>query len=210
VTIKAIETVYKGHRFRSRLEARWAVFFDSLGIKYQYELEGFECDEGGRYLPDFYLPDSQTWVEVKGDAGALRKDWSRMADLLDFGGVLPHFADSAGSLRGLLLLGDVPYIPAGSCAVVAHPIIQHRKGLLRSWVVFSDAWLHAVCDGVLASLCGLDVEIGLEGGPAPGWVVESRVIYTPRFFPRASAAYTAARGARFEHGQVGAPAEWAR
>jgi hypothetical protein len=28
--IKAIETSYKGYRFRSRLEARWAVFFDAL------------------------------------------------------------------------------------------------------------------------------------------------------------------------------------
>lgn len=31
-TIKAIETSYAGCRFRSRLEARWAVFFDTLGI----------------------------------------------------------------------------------------------------------------------------------------------------------------------------------
>ena len=31
--IAAIETKYKGYRFRSRLEARWAVFFDALGIK---------------------------------------------------------------------------------------------------------------------------------------------------------------------------------
>jgi hypothetical protein len=29
MTIQAIETVYRGHRFRSRLEARWAVFFDA-------------------------------------------------------------------------------------------------------------------------------------------------------------------------------------
>lgn len=28
--VKAIDTVYKGYRFRSRLEARWAVFFDAL------------------------------------------------------------------------------------------------------------------------------------------------------------------------------------
>lgn len=27
--IKAIDTYYKGYRFRSRLEARWAVFFDA-------------------------------------------------------------------------------------------------------------------------------------------------------------------------------------
>lgn len=52
-SIKPIETEYKGYRFRSRLEARWAVFFDALGIEYQYEPEGFELPSGKRYLPDF-------------------------------------------------------------------------------------------------------------------------------------------------------------
>ena len=37
--IKPIETVYNGYRFRSRLEARWAVFFDAAGIEYEYEPE---------------------------------------------------------------------------------------------------------------------------------------------------------------------------
>jgi hypothetical protein len=55
-TIKPIETVYKGYRFRSRLEARWAVFFDNFGITYQYEMEGFKLENGTRYLPDFWLP----------------------------------------------------------------------------------------------------------------------------------------------------------
>ncbi len=40
--ITAIETHYKGFRFRSRLEARWAVFFDTVGIEWQYEPQGFE------------------------------------------------------------------------------------------------------------------------------------------------------------------------
>lgn len=62
--IKAIETVYKGYRFRSRLEARWAVFFDALGVEWEYEKEGFEF-EGIRYLPDFYLPQNKAWVEIK-------------------------------------------------------------------------------------------------------------------------------------------------
>jgi len=35
--LKAIETQYKGYRFRSRLEARWAVFFDSLEFTWTYE-----------------------------------------------------------------------------------------------------------------------------------------------------------------------------
>ena len=39
---KAIETIYNGFRFRSRLEARWAVFFDNLSVKYRYEPEGFD------------------------------------------------------------------------------------------------------------------------------------------------------------------------
>lgn len=51
--IKAIETPYNGYRFRSRLEARWAVFFDALGVKYEYEPEGFLLPSGKRYLPDF-------------------------------------------------------------------------------------------------------------------------------------------------------------
>ena len=63
--IKPIETVYNGYRFRSRLEARWAVFFRAVGLDYQYEPEGFEMD-GIRYLPDFYLPSIDRWFEIKG------------------------------------------------------------------------------------------------------------------------------------------------
>jgi len=64
--MKAIETRYKGYRFRSRLEARWAVLFDTLKIEYLYESEGFEFENGLKYLPDFWLPKQKTWVEVKG------------------------------------------------------------------------------------------------------------------------------------------------
>lgn len=64
--IQAIETVYKGYRFRSRSEARWAVFFDTLGVKYIYEPEGYVFEDGTRYLPDFYLPNANMFFEVKG------------------------------------------------------------------------------------------------------------------------------------------------
>lgn len=63
-TIKAIETHYKGYRFRSRTEARWAIFFDTLGIQWEYEKEGYELD-GERYLPDFWLSTVNMWAEVK-------------------------------------------------------------------------------------------------------------------------------------------------
>jgi hypothetical protein len=63
--IKAIETEYKGYKFRSRLEARWAVFFDTLGIDWVYEVEGFNVQGFGWYLPDFYLPHVKQFCEVK-------------------------------------------------------------------------------------------------------------------------------------------------
>lgn len=83
---RALPTAYNGYRFRSRLEARWAVFFDALGLAYRYEPEGFslppcrraDCWAHGTaagpvrqeerafaYLPDFYLPTLATWVEIK-------------------------------------------------------------------------------------------------------------------------------------------------
>lgn len=121
--IKAIPTRYKGYHFRSRLEARWAVFFDALGIEYQYEPQGFESKSGSKYLPDFYLPSSGTWVEVKGgqvsDADAIKM----LSVLPDMPGVLhferladiPHacieFAKPSKqcmSCLGLLILGDIP------------------------------------------------------------------------------------------------------
>ena len=64
-TLKPIETVFDGYRFRSRLEARWAVFFKTLGVSYEYEKEGFELGDAGRYLPDFWLPRQQVWIEIK-------------------------------------------------------------------------------------------------------------------------------------------------
>ena len=64
--LKVIETAYNGFRFRSRQEARWAVLLDTLGIPYRYELEGFDLGNGVRYLPDFWLPDQEVWLEIKG------------------------------------------------------------------------------------------------------------------------------------------------
>lgn len=83
MSIKAIETVYKGYRFRSRLEARWAVFFDHLGLRWEYEPEGFELGGGVRYLPDFKLLNitrtgRYVFVEVKpeGDPGVKAREFA--------------------------------------------------------------------------------------------------------------------------------------
>lgn len=64
-SLKPIETVYKGYKFRSRLEARWAVFFDEMGVEWEYEPQGFEFGNGLKYLPDFHLPKGDLFVEIK-------------------------------------------------------------------------------------------------------------------------------------------------
>ena len=61
-----IQTRYAGHFFRSRLEARWAVFFDAMGIAWEYEKEGYDLGEAGWYLPDFWLSEFCCFVEIKG------------------------------------------------------------------------------------------------------------------------------------------------
>jgi len=63
--LKPIETQYNGYKFRSRLEARWAVYFDTMDIQYEYEKEGYDLGSVGNYLPDFWLPQVEMWAEVK-------------------------------------------------------------------------------------------------------------------------------------------------
>lgn len=69
--IKSIDTYYRGRLFRSRLEARWAIFFDALSISWSYEEEGYRVEGFKGYLPDFKLitPQGRTrWVEIKPSA----------------------------------------------------------------------------------------------------------------------------------------------
>jgi hypothetical protein len=54
----AKKTFYKDYYFRSKLEAKWAVFFDLMNIPFVYEPESFICEDGSQYTPDFYLPEA--------------------------------------------------------------------------------------------------------------------------------------------------------
>ena len=56
--------MYRGTRFRSRLEARWAAFFDALNWEWAYEPIDLDW-----YIPDFILrfPHAPVVVEVKPD-----------------------------------------------------------------------------------------------------------------------------------------------
>lgn len=101
MTIDAIETRYKNYRFRSRTEARWAVFFDTIGVAWEYEVQGFHLkdDESSvYYLPDFWLPEHEVWVEIKGQRPTDEED--RKARLL-----------ARASARPVLLLAGNPQNP---------------------------------------------------------------------------------------------------
>lgn len=71
--LKAIETTYKGYKFRSRTEARWAIFFDAIDIEWKYEHEGYKLGDEGLYLPDFWLPGAKAFAEVKGQEFTVRE-----------------------------------------------------------------------------------------------------------------------------------------
>ena len=107
--IRAIPTEYKGYRFRSRLEARWAVFFDACGVEWEYEPEGYDLGDGLYYLPDFLLhgvdgrDGGDLYVEVKGrmtEEGAKKVTrFIRMAEKLEPSGKF----DPA-----ILIVGKIP------------------------------------------------------------------------------------------------------
>lgn len=41
------------------------MFFDALGVPYEYEKEGYDLGNGLLYLPDFWLPKQRCWIEIK-------------------------------------------------------------------------------------------------------------------------------------------------
>lgn len=170
LSIPAIETSYKGHVFRSRLEARWAVFFDAMGIKYLYENDGFDLD-GRWYLPDFFIPDWDSFIEIKPPGPGVEE--VRLCDLL---------AEKTG--KDCLLIAGSPW--RGEYQVQAFP--DHEDlGLFWEFLKCRR------CDGLWLS--GGDENPGFASslGSHPDrcgdrYPVESEILH---------AAYRAARSERF-------------
>lgn len=100
--IPAIETRAYGCRFRSRLEARWAVFFTTAGFDWEYEPEGAALSSGN-YLCDFRVKGpngTQVWVEVKPKLDQDPPDDPRWADLARASGLMVF------TVRGMHRTGD--------------------------------------------------------------------------------------------------------
>ena len=185
-TVKPIETRYAGCRFRSRLEARWAVFFDRLNIQWEYEPQGFTLSDGRNYLPDFLLTECGTWVEVKGSTEALD------LTLLDTAAFdLPEHTRMTGCEQGpkLMLLGPIPRPRERgdygwpSWHVSDNQVIELDDGF-GYWYKNRRPWSYGYGEShVTEALFGT---------------------YHADESDYALSAYEAARSARFEYGEVGA------
>jgi hypothetical protein len=185
--IRPIETLYRGYRFRSRLEARWAVFFHTLGVPWEYEPEGFVLPTGEWYLPDFriQLVGGPLWAEVK-PRGANTDLFERF------------IARSAAGTWGTIL-HDIP-----------DPKIIDEEG---PWSLEGDDFLVYWADGggdnyyqfCLCPQCstvGFQFDARSERIPCKCAKDGQHKVYTHNH-PRILRAFTAARAARFEHGESG-------
>jgi hypothetical protein len=112
---KAMEVSYSGRIFRSRLEARWAVFLDLLDVNWDYEPSFYQVGEELFYLPDFYLPDHQLWLEVKG------------APFMDSASMAKVLASVAGPMR--IPLREAPYT-ASDRLLLGGPFRVLKHGLM--------------------------------------------------------------------------------
>lgn len=179
--IKAIETSYKGYRFRSRLEARWAVFMDAIGRQWEYEKEGYRLPSGP-YLPDFWLPfehssypDAGYWFEIKPvDPTELEKSLCRELACLT--------KHTTRMIVGRPCLGEFYTLTW-----------HHAHGLSQE--PFRQEWEPDEGDGSY----GWETGLGYMWAMSP---VEGRCYMEQGFVLKALAA---ARAARFEHGESGAP-----
>lgn len=117
-SIDAKETTYKGIKFRSRLEAKWACFFDLIGWDWQYE-----PSEINGYNPDFIIKTkSKAYetnfiiVEIKPSIYLDSKEREQI--LLKYSDVRAH----------ILMLSDMPFWDNSNGNIVIGYGSQYIKG----------------------------------------------------------------------------------
>lgn len=103
----AKETLYSGVTFRSRLEARWALFFDCVGWDWDYEPCLYKVARHMGYLPDFYLPGFSLWVEVKGEFFLSRESIAKIAASVAGNHRIPLRTPPYGPAHRILIAGDL-------------------------------------------------------------------------------------------------------
>lgn len=137
VVTTVLQTFYKGIRYRSRTEARWAVFFDHMELPVSYEPEGFDLD-GEWYLPDFYVHDWDLYIEVKGFAPTEKERRKAQALATGTGKRVLVVVGDPRCRRGELFSPDGPSEdPADNAVLATCRRCKHTVIALDWW---DDAW----------------------------------------------------------------------
>lgn len=218
--IEAIETRYKGYRFRSRLEARWAVFFDAMGCDWSYETEGFLLPNGERYLPDFIVrtPDFNMLYEVKPKNKKSDSKFSNFCYYLHSSDEI--CLDRISSFAAVLLSGDpVDYYKLDEekdalgfcigCGTVEGGSSEFMSGACDlEWqgdpTSTQFGFVCGTCDFVTPLGSGNPQFTGVFGGLFEPYKGGNHVFYKEQVpvAKRLWSAATKARSARFEHGET--------
>lgn len=191
--IAPLETRYAGYRFRSRIEARWAVFFTRLGIDWHYEPQGFKVGPAQLpYLPDFYLPTQALYVEVK-PAFADQVDPEGVARWEAFAG---EVVTSWKTERAAMFCGRIPD---------SEKATERGPGWSGRWyddgIYITGDCNYSWC--ACPSGAHFDIEFEARGGRIHCGCprVQDDDYYATGNDPKILNAYAAARSARFEHGE---------
>ncbi len=174
---------YNGTKFKSSVEARWAVFFHTIGLKYEYERR-VRLRDHTLCVPDFWLPDFGIWLEVKSEEP--RDDSKNVCQrIADSTGCVVLMAVGAPEPRDQLLA----FSPSDSSGEFAFPYQEHRFYFADDRRNEGEFWLVSD-DGAAKS-------IGPRTGPDHG--------KHPGVYDATRRAYQAALNAHFERGEISPP-----
>jgi hypothetical protein len=177
------EVEYNGTKFTSPVESQWAVFFDTVGLKYLYKAVGFDIGGDVSYSPDVWLPELRFWVEVK------------LGEPTDEEKALCQLVAGSSNCTGLMAIGApeprdqlLVFSPRDTTGAGAFP----RQDEVRFY--FADDRRNEG-EFWLLSDAGAAASIGPQTGPDHD--------RPPGLYGATRRGYEAARRARFEHCEIG-------
>lgn len=133
--IAAIPTEYRGRRYRSRLEARWAAFFDCL--KWEHEYEAFDLSG---WVPDFVIK------------GQKKPSGDRRLVLVEVKPIVEFDLEVAQKVKAAVKRAGFPILDV---LILGLSPERHSEDLLLGWDL-SDSYDHGPIGGHTRFKCFVD------------------------------------------------------